>query len=127
MPLTLIEAKSLGVALGVDIPSEILEQKAKAEEFKARRGKGSLEAEKKPADWRLRHDLDALLQRAISSGGQQDFEAALKNLTESEQLLLQPDAPATAPQVAPEAAAPEGDLAFNEPAFQKKWTAAKEV
>ena len=39
MPLTLEEAKSLGVALGVNIPSEVLDQKAKAEEFKKTGGK----------------------------------------------------------------------------------------
>jgi len=37
MPLTLDEIKSLVAALGVKIPEEILAQKAKAEEFKARR------------------------------------------------------------------------------------------
>jgi hypothetical protein len=130
MPLTFEEAKSLGVALGIKIPPEILEQKAKAEEFKARREKITLEAGQKPAEWRLRKDFEALLQGAISSAGQRHFETALKELTQSEQLLLQPDPPsasATAPQVSPKAGAPEADLASNEPAFQKRWTAAKEV
>ena len=39
MPLTLIEIKSLIGALGVKIPEDILQQKAKAEEFEDRRKK----------------------------------------------------------------------------------------
>ena len=93
MPLTLDEIQSLIGALGVKIPADILEQKAKAEEFKVRREKVAAEAGGKPADWRLKAEFDALLARAVESAGQKQFDPAFKQLEQAEQLLQQPDAP----------------------------------
>jgi len=101
MPLTLDEVKSLIAALGVKIPEDILAQKAKAEEFKARRDKVAAEAGGKPADWRLKATFDDTLKRAAESAGQKQFDAALKLLDEAGQLLLQSDAPPPAAAVPP--------------------------
>ncbi len=104
MPLTLDEIKSLIGALGVKIPEDILVQKAKAEEFAARREKISAEASGKPGDWWLKTKFDDALKRADDSAGQKSFDAALKALDEAAQLLQQPEAPPT-PEAVPAAAA----------------------
>src|SRR3954465_9007651 len=101
MPLTLEEAKSLGVALGVNIPSEVLEQKAKAEEFKTRHEQVSARVGEKPSDWRLKDDFEGLLQRALESAAKAAFDPALKLLNEAEQKLEEPD---TLPEPEPAAA-----------------------
>lgn len=103
MPLTLEEAKSLGVALGVNIPSEILEQKEKAEEFKLRQEKITAQAGEKPGDWRLRQDFGTLLKQAAESAAKMAFAPALKLLDEAEQLFSQPD---VAPEPEPVPTAP---------------------
>ncbi len=92
MPLTLEETKSLIAALGVKIPDAVLEGKAQAEEFAARREKVLAEAGKKPADWGLKQSFDDLLKRAVELVGKQQFDPALKCLEEAEQLLRQTEA-----------------------------------
>jgi hypothetical protein len=91
MPLTLEEAKSLGVALGVNIPSEVLEAKAKAEEFKTRHEQVSARVGEKPSDWRLKDDFEGLLKQAQESASKAVFDAALKLLDQAEQKLAEPD------------------------------------
>src|SRR3954451_1282376 len=105
MALTLEEAKSLGVALGVNIPSEVLEQKAKAEEFKTRHGQVSARAGEKPSDWRLKDDFEGLLQRALETAAKAAYDPALALLDEAEQKLAEPDAQ---PQPEPAAATAPG-------------------
>jgi len=66
MPLTLIEIKSLIGALGVKIPEDILQQKAKAEEFEERRKKIAAEAGDKAPEWHLRGKYETALKAAES-------------------------------------------------------------
>lgn len=80
MALTLEEAKSLIAALGVKIPEAILEQKAKAEEFQARRAKVVAAAGNKPANWQFKQKFNEVLHRAVESAGTQQLDAALKLL-----------------------------------------------
>ncbi len=132
MPLTLDELKSLIAALGVRIPDTVIDQKAKAEEFDARREKIVAEAAAKPADWRLKADFDDTVKRAVESAGQQQFEPALKLLDESEQILQQPDvAPAPVveppPVPQPETANVEANAVVEDQGFLEKWTTAKQV
>jgi hypothetical protein len=101
MPLTLEEARSLITALGVKIAEDVLDRKAKAQEFKARQEKLAAEAGAKPADWRLRQDFDGVLKRAADAASKQDFATALKTLNEAGQLLQQPDAPPPPPPPPP--------------------------
>jgi hypothetical protein len=101
MPLNLDEIKSLIGALGVKIPEDILVQKAKAEEFAARREKIAAEAGGKPADWWLKGRFDDALKGADDSASQKQFDSALKLLDEAGQLLQQPNEPP--PVTTPEA------------------------
>ena len=91
MPLTLIEIKSLIGALGVKIPEDILQQKAKAEEFDERRKKIVGEAASKASEWHLRAKYDAALKAADEAAGKRQFDPALKQLDECDRLLQQPD------------------------------------
>jgi hypothetical protein len=93
MSLTLDEIKALVSALGAKIPEDIIAQRAKAEEFKTRRGKVAAEAGTKPDNWRLKQSFQEVLDRASESAGKQQFDSALQLLDEAEKLLLQPDAP----------------------------------
>ena len=133
MPLTLAETNSLIAALGLKIPESLLEQKAKAEEFKARREKLTGEAAAKPADWRLKASFDDTLKRATQSAEQKQFGPAFKLLDAAAQMLRQPDAPPPPPAVAPEPAtapaAVAGDAVAtaSEKGFLEKWAAAKQV
>jgi hypothetical protein len=109
MPFTLDQLDFLSLHVGVVIPPEFIENKRRAEEFKARREKVSAEAVDKPDGWRLRANFDDLLKRADDSGVQKQFDAALKLLDEAAQLLQQPDAPPAEPEASPEAAAVNAD------------------
>lgn len=91
MPLTLVEINSLIAAIGVKIPEDILQQKAKAEEFEQRRKKITGEAGAKPAEWHLKAKHDSALKAADDAAGKKQFDPALKQLDECEQLLKQPD------------------------------------
>jgi hypothetical protein len=91
MPLTLIEIKSLIGALGVKIPEDILQQKAKAEEFEERRKKVVGEAGSKASEWHLRANYDAALNAADEAVGKKQFDPALKHLDECDRLLQQPE------------------------------------
>jgi hypothetical protein len=124
--LTLEEIKSLVVALGVQIPEDILTQRAKAEEFSARREKVAAEGGAKPADWRLKANFDDTLKRAVDATGQQQFDAALKLLDEAGQLLQQPDTPPPASATAASAPTVEQtSAASNNQEFLRAWAAAK--
>jgi len=131
MPLTLNEIKSLVAALGVKIPEEILAQKAKAEEFKARRDKIVAEAGGKPDDWRLKADFDTVLNRAAEAAGQKQFDAALKLIEQAEQLLQQPETlpPPVAPvrSASPPQSGAAETVAFDDRGFQENWSVAKQV
>jgi len=93
MPLNLDELKSLIGALGVKVPENILEERAKEPEFKTRREKVAADASGKPADWRLKKDFDDVLKRAADSADKQQFSSALKSIEEAEQLLQKTEAP----------------------------------
>jgi len=99
MPLTLIEIKSLIGALGVKIPEDVLQQKAKAEEFEERRKKILGEVAGKAPEWHLKAKYDTALKAAEEAAGKKQFDAALKQLDECERLLQQPD---LAPEVVAE-------------------------
>jgi hypothetical protein len=91
MPLNLIEIKSLIGALGVKIPDDILEQKAKAEEFEERQEKISAQASGKAVEWYLKAKYDTAFKAAEEAAGKKQFDAALKQLDECERLLKEPD------------------------------------
>jgi len=91
MPLTLIEIKSLIGALGVKIPDDILQQKAKAEEFQERRKKIAAEAAGKAAEWYLKAKYDVALNAADEAAAKKQFDPAFKQLDECERLLKQPE------------------------------------
>jgi len=93
MSLTLREIESLIAALGVNIPQAILVQRAKAEDYAARREKIIAEAATKAADWPLKGSFDDALSRAAESATQTQFDDALKLLDEAETILVQPDPP----------------------------------
>jgi hypothetical protein len=149
MALTLDEIKSLIAAFGIDIPGTVLEQRAKAEEFEARREELAAKGAGKPDDWRLKNDFADTLKRAVESAGQQQFGPAFELLDEADQLLQQADAPPPPPPPPPpqadaQAATPvappsvEGDpssqpegteadpkAAVDGEAFRKQWIEAK--
>lgn len=96
MPFTLEQLDFLALHFGLQIPTEFIENKRRAQEFKTRLQKLAAQAGSKPADWQLRSKLDEVLKRAADSASQQEFVAALKLLDEAEQVLQQPDsAPAS--------------------------------
>jgi hypothetical protein len=91
MPLNLVEIKSLIGALGVKIPDDILQQKAKAEEFEERRKKIAGDAGSKAPEWYLKARYDAALKAADEASGKKQFVAAFKQLEECERLLKEPE------------------------------------
>jgi hypothetical protein len=130
MPFTLEQLDFLGVHVGVVIPPEFIENKRRAEEFKARREKLTAEAGGKPADWRLKTGFDEALKRAVDAAGQREFDAALKLLDEAGDLLRQPDAPPPPIATSPPTAAPaQADVpasaVSNHQEFLRAWSAAR--
>lgn len=97
MPLTLEELQSLVTSLGVQVPANILAEKTRTEEFKARLKQIMAESGSKPEDWRLKGDFTGALHRATESAKGKQFDAALKLLDEAEHMLQQPDAPPPPP------------------------------
>src|SRR5882672_4854352 len=91
MPLNFIEIKSLIGALGVKIPDDILQQKAKAEEFEERRKNLLGEAGGKAPEWYLKAKYDAALKAADEAAGKKQFDAAFKQLEECDRLLKEPE------------------------------------
>ncbi len=108
MPLTLEELQSLVTSLGVQVPANILAEKAKNEEFKTRLRQVMAESSSKPEDWRLKGDFTGALHRATESAKGKKFDDAFKLLDEAEQLLQQPD---TAPPPVPEPEPPQAKTA----------------
>jgi hypothetical protein len=135
MPFTLEQLDFLGLHVGVVIPPEFLEHKRRAEEFKTRREAVTADAAGKPAAWRLKTDLDAVLLRAAEAAAQKQFNPAFKLLDEAEQLLKQPDlVPAPQPVVEQGLSAPPPPAAASTPPavvlsdeFRKQWAAARQA
>jgi hypothetical protein len=97
MALTLEETNLLITVLGLKIADAILQQKAKAEQFKARQEKILADSAQKAADWPLKQEFDDLLKQALAAAGNQDFDAALKLLDDADMVLHRPEAPPPPP------------------------------
>jgi hypothetical protein len=91
MPLTLNQIQSLMVAIGLNVPEDILQQKAKAEEFQARKEKITAAATAKGGDWRLKTSIEDVCKRASDAADKKQFDPALKLLDEADGILQQPD------------------------------------
>lgn len=98
MPLTLDELQSLVTSLGVQVPANVLAEKAKTEEFKTRLKQIMAESGSKPEDWRLKGEFTGALHHATEAAKGKQFDAAFKQLDEAEQMLQQPD---TVPELEP--------------------------
>jgi hypothetical protein len=100
MPLTLAEAKSLAM-LGIVIPPDILERKAREEKCRARRLELTTAAAGKPPEWMLRGEITAALDRAEAAENRRDLDAAFAELDSAAEILERPAGPPPAPESEP--------------------------